>query len=459
MIDERRFNRSAIVGGIDFAALMLLSGRYGFHRDELYFLDAGRHLQGGYVDQPLFAPLLARVSLDLFGVSLAGLRIWPALAAWATVVIAALITRELGGGQRAQLLAAIGTATMPVLLAVDHLEGPTAFDVLAWSGLALIVVRIGRTGRLGLWLVAGAVLGLGLTNKHSIAFFAIALSVGALLSGGRRVILNKWFLAGAVLAALFTLPDVIWQAGHGWATITMTRHLHFENGGASNIANWVGGQLLMTTVPFIAVWIVGLRFLWRSGRPLWRALVWAYALLYVFFALTTGAQIYYLAGGYIYLVAAGAIPFEAWLSRSRWRRIGAATYIVLATAAAVPLVLPVLPARDIGWLYGINQAPAESIGWPDLVRQVREAWLAIPVSERRESVIYTSDYGKRVRSTSSGAAPVFRSRSAATTTSGGGGREFRRRPPFLSSHPALAMSLVTARTSSTSSVASGSSPP
>ena len=79
-----------VVGGVVFAVLMALSPRYGFHRDELYFLDSARHLQASYVDQPVLTPLLAWVSLKLFGVSLAGLRLWPALAAGATVVISGL---------------------------------------------------------------------------------------------------------------------------------------------------------------------------------------------------------------------------------------------------------------------------------------------------------------------------------------------------------------------------------
>ena len=377
------------IGAAVFALLMLLSGRYGFHRDELYFLDAARHLQGGYVDQPSFAPLLARVSLELFGVSLPGLRVWPALAAWATIVIAALISRELGGDRRAQVLAAIGTATTPVLLAVDHQEGPTAFDVLAWAALALVVVRIGRTGRHKLWLAAGLVLGVGLTNKHSIAFFAIAFSLGTLLSGGRRDILNRWFLFGALIAAAFTVPDLVWQARHGWASVTMTRHLNEENGGLGNVGSWLGGQLLMTTIPFIPVWIAGLRFLWRSGHPTWRGLTWAYGILFVLFALTTGAQIYYLTGCYVYLVAAGAIPSARWLARRRTIAV-----VVVATAVALPLVLPVLPARDIGWTYGVNQAQGEMIGWPGFVNQVRAAWLAIPAAQRRQAVIFTGDYGE-----------------------------------------------------------------
>jgi hypothetical protein len=97
------FDRRVIwVGGVVFAVLMALSLRYGFDRDELYFLDCARHLQASYVDQPVLAPLLAWVWLKLFGVSLPGLRLWPALAAGATVVISGLIARELGGGRRAR---------------------------------------------------------------------------------------------------------------------------------------------------------------------------------------------------------------------------------------------------------------------------------------------------------------------------------------------------------------------
>src|SRR5260221_1928713 len=284
--------RVIAVGAVVFAVLLAVAARYGFDRDELYFIECARHLQASYVDQPVLTPLLALVSLKLFGVSLLGLRMWPALAAWATVIIAGLTAREFGGGRRAQLLAAVATATMPVVLGGDHLFGPTAFDVLAWAGLALVAVRIGRTGDTRWWLLGGLILGLGLANKHSVGFFALALLIGTLLSGGRRLVLNRWFLAGAAIAAAFTIPDIWWQAQHQCATITMTRALAQENGGLANIANWVIGQLLMTALAMVVVWAAGLRFLWRSGRPLWRALAWAYAILFVFFALTTRADVH-----------------------------------------------------------------------------------------------------------------------------------------------------------------------
>jgi 4-amino-4-deoxy-L-arabinose transferase-like glycosyltransferase len=366
------------VGGVVFAVLMALSARYGFDRDELYFLDAARHLQGSYVDQPVFAPLLAWVSLKLFGVSLTGLRLWPALAAWATVVIGALTTREFGGGKRAQLLTAIGTATMPVLLGAAHFANTTAYELLAWAGLALVVARIGRTSDCRWWLAGGLIAGLGVADDHSMSFFAIALVIGALLSGGRRMIGNRWFLAGAVIAVAFEVPDLWWQAQHGWATIAMTQALHRENGGLANIGTWVAGQLAVVTLALARVWLAGLRFLWQSDRPLWQAMAWAYGLLFVLFAVTTGAQTYYLGAAYVYLLAAGAVAIDRWLQARPGRLRNLLLASALTTAVAVPLVLPVLPVADIGWTYKINKDPGETVGWPQVVRTVDGVWKSLP---------------------------------------------------------------------------------
>ena len=95
-VDRRIF---AVAGAV-FVVLMVLSGRYGFHRDELYFLDCARHLSAGYVDQPIGTPLLARFSLWIFGMSLPGLRMWPALAAAGTVVLGGLLARGSRAGDR-----------------------------------------------------------------------------------------------------------------------------------------------------------------------------------------------------------------------------------------------------------------------------------------------------------------------------------------------------------------------
>ena len=114
------------------------------------------------------------------------------------------------------------------------------------------------------------------------------------------------------------------------------------------------GQLFMASLAFIWVWMAGLRALWRSGEPLQKALVWAYGLLFVFFAITAGAKVYYLAGAYLYLLGAGAVAVDGWLwaRRERVRRLVIVT--VITTLVSLPLVLPLLPASDTAWAYGLN---------------------------------------------------------------------------------------------------------
>jgi hypothetical protein len=386
--------RVIVVGGVVFTVLMALSTRYGFQRDELYFLDCARHLQASYVDQPVLAPLLARLSLELFGVSLPGLRLWPALAAGATVVVGGLTAREFGGGRRAQLIAALGTATMPTLLASGHVANTTSYDTLAWAGLALIIARIGRTGQCRWWPVAGVVAGLGAENNHLAGIFAIALLVAALLSGARRMVLNRWFLTGAVIAVALLVPDLWWQASHGWATIVMTRALNHKNGGPVHIATWIIGQPFIAGLAMVWVWAAGLRFLWRAERPLWRALAWAYGLLFVLFALTTGGQVYYLTGAYVYLLAAGAVSLDGWLHQrpAQLRDLIVATAVT--TAAFMIVDLPILPPADVGWTYTFSAVSGETIGWPQLVRTVRTAWTSLPPQQRAHAVIFTADYSE-----------------------------------------------------------------
>src|SRR5690348_15166954 len=170
----------------------------------------------------------------------------------------------------------------------------------------------------------------------------------------------------------------------------MSGALARENGGLVNIVNWVIGQLVMSALALVGVWVAGLRFLWRSDRPLWRALVWAYAILFVFFAVTTGGKIYYLAGAYIYLLAAGAVAIDGWLAArpGRLRRLllGSA----LSVAIAVPIVLPVLPPGDVGWTQKVNPVLAESAGWPQLVSTVRTVWSSLPAGQRASAVIFAS---------------------------------------------------------------------
>jgi Dolichyl-phosphate-mannose-protein mannosyltransferase len=385
-----------IVGGVVFAVLMALSDRYGFHRDELYMLDSARHLSASYVDQGVFAPLMARVTLVLWGVSLPGLRLWSALAAFATVIVGGLTAREFGGTRRAQLLTAVAVGCMPVLLGADHLANTTSYMLLACAALALVAARIGRTGDPRWWLAGGAITGIGADDNHLVAIFAVVLTICALaIPGARGLVLNRWFAGGAVIALVIFSPDVWWQATHGWATFAMTHALNSENGGPANIVTWIIGQIGLPGVATIWIWPAGLRFLWRSSdRPLWRALALSYGILFIVYALTTGAQTYYVSGLYVALLAAGFVYWDGWLHAraARLRRFLIA--LAVTTALGSLVALPILPVSDIAWTYKDNPSLGETVGWPQLVQTVHGVWFSLPPAQRANAVIYASDYGE-----------------------------------------------------------------
>src|SRR5437588_548045 len=115
-----------VLGAAVLVVHLLTGGRYGFHRDELATLDDAKHLAWGYVAYPPVTPFFARLSLEFFGTSLPGFRFFAALADAVAVVLAGLITHELGGGRAAQLLAAL--AVIPFCLGAGALMQYVSFD-------------------------------------------------------------------------------------------------------------------------------------------------------------------------------------------------------------------------------------------------------------------------------------------------------------------------------------------
>ena len=151
----------------------VFADRYGWQRDELYYAVAGRHLQGGYVEFPPVTALFSALARVVFGWSLVGFRAFAILAGAATIVLAALVGRELGGGRRAQVIAAVAVAFSPLLIATNGLFQPVSFDqtttmLLLWLALRLALGR-------GSWLAVGLAAGVGLETKYTLAVVLVLL--------------------------------------------------------------------------------------------------------------------------------------------------------------------------------------------------------------------------------------------------------------------------------------------
>ena len=204
-----------ILGGLTLALHLWANGAYDYFRDELYFIVCGEHLAWGYVDQPPLVPLIARGARALFGDSVLGLRLVPALADTALVALGTVAAGRLGGGLFARWLAGLALLAAPVFR-VDGLLLSTDFlQPLAWLAASLLILDATEGERPAAWYALGIVTGVTLLDKYMIAFFLIATGIGLVLTRHRRALLlpAPWLVGG--LALLIVLPNLLWQQSHG----------------------------------------------------------------------------------------------------------------------------------------------------------------------------------------------------------------------------------------------------
>jgi 4-amino-4-deoxy-L-arabinose transferase-like glycosyltransferase len=394
-VPRRRVAAAVGAGVLPAAAVTLVlaafASGYGYHRDELYFVAAGRHLAWAYADQGPLTPLIARAMTELAPGSLTVLRLPSAVAAGVVVLLTGVLARELGGGRRAQSIAAACAGVAAVVLFTGHTLSTSTFDLLVWTTVSWLAVRAVRTGDDRLWLAAGAVLGAGLLNKPLPAFLAAGLLTGVVLAGPRRLLRARAVWAGAALALASWSPWIVWQAGHGWPQIDVSRSI--AAGLSASSQPWwavVPFQVLLVSPLLAPVWIAGLvRILRDPALRSVRFIAWAWIVLAVVF-MATGGKPYYLAGLLPVLIAAGALAVDAWLER---RRIGRALLVAaIAISAAVDAViaLPVLPAAGTGPVVAANADVGETIGWPELTRTVAGVARRLPGG----AVVLTRNYGE-----------------------------------------------------------------
>ncbi|MGI5126202.1 glycosyltransferase family 39 protein [Pseudonocardia sp. CA-107938] len=361
---------------------LVAAAGYGWHRDEMYFFVESWRLDWGFVSEPPLTPALAWLSQQLFGASLVGLRLWPALAGAAVAVLASLVARELGGRRTAQLVAAITTSTTTIALSLFHLFGPSAFDQVAWAGCLLVLVKLLGGADRRWWLAFGAIAGVGLLAKNTLVLLAIALVVAVLVTPRLRPWLRSplpW-VAG-VLAVAVASPYLGWQTVHGWPMLDIAASVSDETGGLAAAPMFLPMQVLTMNPLLAPLWIAGLWWLWRSRtyRPL--AVIWL--VLLVVLALT-GGRSYYLLPAYLPLFAAGGIVVE----RRHDRPVAAVAALAAAAAVVVPSALPVLPLdvqRHLPFVE-INPILSDPPGWPSYVAQIAAARPGAPV--------LTANYGE-----------------------------------------------------------------
>jgi hypothetical protein len=373
----------SVVASLVAAALAVTVNEYGYFRDELYFRVLGAHPAWGYVDEPPMTPLLVRASTSVFGDSLWALRLPAILCAAATIVIVALICRELGGRAYGQTIAAIAVSAS-FLLVAGHVLLTATPDMVIWTLAILFIVRALLRERDRWWIWAGVVVGIGLYNKQLILLLLIGVGAGLLIAGPRRVLANRALWLGVLIAAVIAAPTFIYQVVNHFPELKMSHAIAVDKGPTDRI-EYVPFQVLLVA----PIWIAGLVATFRDARL--RALAWAYVVVSVI-VLITGGQLYYSYGLLAFFAAAAGARLETRGSRL-WAGVILAFSLAFSVLLSLPLVpLSSLPSTPIG---AINQTARDQIGWPTYVREIASAYASLSPDDQRRATIVVGNYGEQ----------------------------------------------------------------
>jgi 4-amino-4-deoxy-L-arabinose transferase-like glycosyltransferase len=391
------------------AVHLATAGNYGVFRDEFYYLACADHLAWGYVDHPPLSIALLAVVRLLLGASVWALRLVPAILGGCLVVLAARLAWRLGGGRFAQTFAALAAAVAPQYLGIFGYYSMNALDLVFWSALALLVLRLEQTGERRLWLPLGALLGLGLLNKLSILFFLAGLAAALPWSPLRRHLRHREPWLGALLAAALFVPHILWQVANDWPTREFVRNAQAEKIAALSPWRFFLAQFLEIHPLNALVWLGGLAWLCsRRGRRFRTVgIVFLAAFAVMVFQ---RSKPYYLGPAFPPLLAAGAVAIEPWLASRRVLRGALLTLWAAGGAALAPFVVPLLPVeRFVAYQQALGIEPgtderhemgplpqffADRFGWREMAAEVARVYHSLPASERARTLIATGNYGE-----------------------------------------------------------------
>lgn len=391
-----------LVATVFFLLHVATNGKYGFHRDELQTLDDARHLDWGFVAYPPITPLIGRVELILFGTSLIGFRVFPALAVSIAMVLTGLIARELGASRVMQSLAAVAIAVSPLSLTQAAVMQYVSFDYLWGVTITYLLVRLLNSGDSRWWLAIGMTMGLGMETRYTMGFLVLGIVGAVLLTSARRFLLTRWLWIGVALSILIFLPNLVWQARHQFISLDFLKHLHARDLREGRYAGFYREQLLVcvniVTAPLVAfgLWFLLFR---KQSRP-YRLLGWTFVLTFALFAFA-GARSYYTAPLYPVIVAAGCAALGMWLQGCRpavRNTVLASVWTLLAVAgtAFALVALPIAPIGSAVWNFNlkVHDQFSEELGWPDLANAVATVYRSLPEVERESTGILTGNYGE-----------------------------------------------------------------
>lgn len=402
----------AILSVVKFLIHLIFSSNYGIFRDELLYIELGKHLDWGYWSNPPSIGFFSWITQHFIGLEVRQVRLIPALLGGGLVMITGLMVRAIGGGIYSQVIAGMAILLSPAYLRVPLLFSPVVFDVVYWSiGTYLLIKYLFQPNpKLIIWF--GVLAGLGFLNKYSVGLLLMSTIFGLLLTEHRKVLVQKETFIALGLFLLIITPNLFWQWKYAFPVFTHMRILAETQLVNVNRIEFIMDQVLMN-VTSLLVWLPGIYFLLidRRGKP-WRAAGWTFAFTIVFLLISRGKS-YYTLGIYPMVIAFGAyylaLITENWSVRAI--RLVPMAFMVIIIIPLLPICVTFLSvekeqeycswlANEIGidgplrWedgqIHHLPQDFADMFGWDELAELAHLAYEK--AEDKKHCILYGEDY-------------------------------------------------------------------
>lgn len=400
-----------VIALFNVAVRLLIYDNLEYHRDELLYLSLGQHPGFGYATVP---PLIGWISFllqQVFSNSLFAIRLFASLLGGVMIFLVASIARELGGSRYGAILAGIGLTVSGFFMRTFFLFHPVHLEIFLWTLCLLMVIKYINSGRNRFLIYFGIAAGFALLNKYLAGLLFLGLLLIVPLTRYRDVFRKRYFWIGMLTAGLIFMPNLVWQAVHGFPVFNHISELYDTQLVYMSAGVFLTEQLFLPFVGSVFL-IAGLVYL-LVAREAGRFRFLGFLSLFVVIALMLlKGKSYYTLGIMPLLIAAGGTAYDRWF-RNRPLRILFPLALIVVAIPGVPAGLPVWDKdglktyfRVLDEKYGFDlirrfedntihslpQDYADMIGWEELTSLADSAYGMI--LDKKTSFIYAENYGQ-----------------------------------------------------------------
>jgi hypothetical protein len=387
---------------------------YELHRDEMLYFNMADHLSAGFATVPPVIGILAFVVKSIFGYSVFGIRLIPALLGAASLYIIAKIIRELGGSILALIIASSSFIFSTGFLLFDTLFTPNVIEQFFWLLITYFIFRMVSQNNPRLWIWIGILLGLSFLCKYSVVYYIVGFFIAMQFSGHRKLFNSRYFYYSVVIGMIIILPNLLWQYKHGWPVV-----YHMSELKRTQMVNLTYTDyfvdIFSLNLAATIIWVTGLISLIFIKKERGNQYIGIASLLIILLFLFSKGKGYYILGLIPFLFAYGGYIMEKYLKG----RFVYVSYLILFitmsfSLAALPFGLPLLSFEKLsryiaktdhliiypfyrwedGKIHNISQLYSDMTGWIELADNVGKAFSGLSKEEQSRCTIYVeSNYG------------------------------------------------------------------